>query len=49
MLLRKGFFSALRKTDRQEICWVEGYTWSGEISKKNEKANSDEVETSFLN
>jgi hypothetical protein len=49
MRLRKGFLSALRKTERQEICWREGYTWSGEIRKKNEKANSDEGKTEFLN
>jgi hypothetical protein len=49
MRLRKGFFLALRKTDRQEICWSEGYTWSGKISKKIERANPEKGKTAFVN
>lgn len=43
------FFSALRKTDRQEICWREGYAWSGKISSKKDRAISDDGKTAFLN
>lgn len=46
---KKRFFSALRKTDRQEICWREGYAWSGKISRKKDRAMFDDGKTAFLN
>jgi len=46
---KRFFFSALRKTDRQEICWREGYAWSGKISRKKDGAISDDGKTAFLN
>jgi hypothetical protein len=46
---KKRFFLALRKTDRQKICWREGYAWSGKISRKKYRIISDEGKTAFLN